>query len=109
MDDVSCSGDEESLEECSYKSVSNCGHGEDVIVTCSGIFNHTTHGNYRLATPKNITYSNGSFMGVWGRAEVFNGTKWIQICDDGFTQKNAKVFCKSLDLPQRDVRFSNAQ
>ena len=85
MDDVSCSGDEESLDECSYKSVSNCGHGEDVIVTCSGIFNHTTHGNYRLATPKNITYSNGSFMGVWGRAEVFNGTKWIQICDDGFT------------------------
>ena len=71
MDDVSCSGNETNLSNCSYRSISNCRHYEDVIVTCSGAYNHTTNGNYRLANPKNVTYSNGTFKGVWGRAEVF--------------------------------------
>ena len=61
MDDVSCSGNENSLDQCSYKSVSNCGHNEDVIITCSSAYNHTTSGDYRLANPKNMTYSNGTF------------------------------------------------
>ena len=51
MDDISCKGDETSLTNCSYKPTSNCGHYEDVIVTCSGTYNHTTSGNYRLANP----------------------------------------------------------
>ena len=36
MDDVTCSGNETNLAECSFRSVSNCGHNEDVVVTCSG-------------------------------------------------------------------------
>ena len=109
MDDVSCTGNEDNLSQCSYRSVANCAHYEDVYVTCSGSSNHTTNGNYRLATPKNMTFSNGTFYGVWGRAEVFNGTKWNQVCDDDFTLSNARVICRSLGLPLSDVRFSNAQ
>ena len=56
-----------------------------------------------------MTYLNGTLLGVWGRAEVFNGTKWNQICEDDFTLNNAKVLCKSLSLPVRDVGFANAQ
>ena len=85
MDDVSCTGNEDSLNQCSYKSVSNCYHGEDVIVTCSEYSNFTTRDGYRLANPKNVTYSNGTLFGVWGRVEYFNGTKWNQICDINFT------------------------
>ena len=109
MDDVSCSGNENSLDQCSYRSVSNCGHNEDVIITCSSAYNHTTSGNYRLANPKNMTNSTGAYKGVWGRAEHFNGTKWNQICDDFFSLNNARVLCRSLGLPVRDVRYSNAQ
>jgi hypothetical protein len=58
MDDVSCSGNETNLSNCSYRSISNCYHHEDVVVTCSGTYNHTTSGNYRLANPKNLTFSN---------------------------------------------------
>ena len=61
MDDVSCTGNEDNLSQCSYRSVANCAHYEDVYVTCSGSSNHTTNGNYRLATPKNMTFSNGTF------------------------------------------------
>jgi hypothetical protein len=77
MDDVSCSGSEDSLNQCSYRNISNCAHSEDVVVTCSGASNHTVSGNYRLANPKNMTYSSGAFQGVWGRAEIFNGSDWI--------------------------------
>jgi hypothetical protein len=107
MDDVSCTGNEDSLNQCSYKSVSNCYHGEDVIVTCSGASNFTTRGNYRLANPKNETHYNGT--GVWGRVEVFNGTKWNQICNVDFTKNNAIVICRSLGLPVNYVGFTNAQ
>jgi len=34
MDDVSCTGSETSLFECSYSSDNNCSHGEDVGVAC---------------------------------------------------------------------------
>ena len=56
-----------------------------------------------------MTNSSGSLIGVWGRAEVFNGTQWAQICYDNFTEKNAKVICKYLGLPFEDVIVQSAQ
>jgi hypothetical protein len=61
-----------------------------------------------LANPHNETGGNGSLI-VWGRAEVFNGSVWNQICDDDFTANNAKVICRSLGLPFGHVEFANAQ
>ena len=52
--------------------MSNCGHYEDVVITCSSTRNLTLHGNIRLANPQNITDSSGSWIGVWGRAEIYN-------------------------------------
>ena len=34
MDDVSCNGDEEHLQDCEYDSVDNCGLGEGAGVIC---------------------------------------------------------------------------
>ena len=56
-----------------------------------------------------MTHDNGTLYSVWGRAEVFNGTNWNQICDDDFTLSNARVICRSLGLPLRDVDILNAQ
>jgi len=74
MDDVSCSGNENSFYQCSYKSKSNCNHNEDVIVTCSTHTNFTSNVDYRMANPRNITNSSGYILGIWGRAEYFNYT-----------------------------------
>ena len=32
-----------------------------------------------------------------------------KFCDDDLNIKNAKAFCRSLELPPKDVSFSNAQ
>jgi len=34
MDDVSCTGAEDDLTQCSFLTTSNCGHTEDVGVVC---------------------------------------------------------------------------
>ncbi len=36
MDDVTCTGQEESLATCRYTIQHNCDHSEDVAVSCSG-------------------------------------------------------------------------
>jgi hypothetical protein len=50
-----------------------------------------------------MTNSTGGLIGVWGRAENFNGSDWVQICYDNFTENSAKVMCKYLGLPFEDV------
>lgn len=35
MDDVACTGSESSITSCTYTSMHNCAHGEDVGVTCT--------------------------------------------------------------------------
>ena len=62
-----------------------------------------------MANPKNITNNTGAFLGVWGRIEVFNESYWNPLCSLDFTLNNAKVICRSLDLPVNDTRFSNAE
>ena len=57
--------------------MNNCTHSQDVVVTCSGISNYTTSGNYRLANPKNITSRTGALLGVWGRLEYFRTDYYV--------------------------------
>ena len=56
-----------------------------------------------------MTNSTGGLIGVWGRAENFNGSDWVQICYDNFTENSAKVMCKYLGLPFEDVIIQSAQ
>ena len=47
LDDVSCSGEESTLQNCSYVQSSDCDHSEDAGVICSGnltIILSITHG-----------------------------------------------------------------
>lgn len=47
-------------------------------------------------------------MGVWGVGQIFSDDYWLMICDDAFTFNNAKVFCRTLGLPESNIKYSNA-
>ncbi|XP_066296100.1 deleted in malignant brain tumors 1 protein-like [Branchiostoma lanceolatum] len=88
MDDLACSGNENSLFDCSYAGwgVQNCGHGEDVGVVCG---NEDTDLRIRLV---------GGSGANEGRLEVrpFGSYVWGTVCDDDFDMNDATVACRML-------------
>ncbi len=46
----------------------------------------------------NIRLMNGDMDS--GRVEVFHNGQWGTICDDGFSQNDAKVICRMLGIPR---------
>lgn len=108
MDDVSCTGNEADLTQCSYTASHNCGHTEDVGVVCEGAPllapTNITNGSFSLIIDPNhpIQYApDNSIASVQGRVEVCNGNGCGTICDDYFDSNNngAIVVCRSLGLP----------
>ncbi|XP_060563145.1 deleted in malignant brain tumors 1 protein-like [Ruditapes philippinarum] len=83
LDDVKCTGSELSLFDCPHRSwgSNNCGHGEDVGITCARV---------RLV--------NGSSQ-YEGRLEVWHDNTWGTVCDDSFGTQDATVACKMLNYP----------
>ncbi|XP_064617048.1 deleted in malignant brain tumors 1 protein-like [Liolophura sinensis] len=90
LDDVHCRGNETSLFDCSHATlyVHNCGHSEDVGVVC-GPGPQTTNSKVRLVGGTNPNE---------GRVEIFYNNTWGTVCDDSFTDLNAKVVCNWLNI-----------
>ncbi|XP_028411926.1 deleted in malignant brain tumors 1 protein-like isoform X2 [Dendronephthya gigantea] len=87
LDNVDCTGGEESLEKCPHSEWGShdCTHSEDVGVECR------TAGEslpLRLQGPLSV---NGT-----GRVEVFYNGIWGTICDDGWSMEDARVACRQL-------------
>ncbi|XP_074849505.1 neurotrypsin isoform X2 [Carettochelys insculpta] len=85
LDEVHCTGNELSIEQCPKSSWQehNCGHKEEAGVSCTPL----TDGAIRLAGGK------GSHE---GRLEVHYNRLWGTVCDDGWTELNTQVVCRQL-------------
>jgi hypothetical protein len=86
LDDVSCYGTENSLDECRHRSwgSNNCGHYEDISIGC---YNATNATELRLV---------GSYSLHEGRLQVRHRNTWGSVCNDAFNDIDAQVACYQL-------------
>jgi deleted-in-malignant-brain-tumors protein 1 len=112
MDDVQCYGDELEITHCPKVGWGehNCVHQEDVGVCCDG---GSTTQFTRSTNPVELNCPGGdngivrlvSCTPEACRVEVNHGGSFGTVCDDGFTQVNAQVVCRSLGYtPQGSVQ-----
>nr|XP_014351905.1 PREDICTED: neurotrypsin [Latimeria chalumnae] len=89
LDEVQCTGNELSIEQCtkSLWGEHNCGHKEDAGVSCTPLKGRTFCLPIRLMDGENKKE---------GRVEIFINGQWGTICDDGWTDKDAAVVCRQL-------------
>ncbi|XP_061299000.1 neurotrypsin [Pezoporus flaviventris] len=92
LDDVSCSGKETNLLQCSWREWGkhDCNHHEDVRLIC-----HPDNDNHKLTLGPPIRLMDGENKKE-GRVEIFINGQWGTICDDGWSDKDAAVVCRQL-------------
>ena len=89
LDDVSCTGTETDLLDCSFNPTGQCGHFEDASVMCQGC----ATGEVRLI---------GGTEEYEGRVEVCNSNVWGTVCDNMWGEEDSSVVCRQLGYSQFD-------
>ncbi|EFJ48001.1 hypothetical protein VOLCADRAFT_81342 [Volvox carteri f. nagariensis] len=84
MDDVDCDDSPlpSRLFQCGFNGWANCDHSEVSLPWC-----HELHTFLRLV---------GGSSPSEGRVEIFYGSSWGSVCDDGFGDTEATVVCREL-------------
>ena len=90
MDNVGCTGSEESLVDCSHTTNHNCDHSEDAGVVC----NTPCEQDGQIALF-------GGWTNMEGRIEICDNGIWDTVCDDNFDNVDASVICKQLGFPHQ--------
>ena len=92
MDDVKCTGDEEHLFNCLFTQDHDCLHSEDASVNCAVA--ECTKGTVRLVGGMNETE---------GQVEICLCGLWGTVCDNVWTDREAKLVCEQLGFPYTGI------
>ncbi len=84
LDDLSCTGNEDSLFDCQHSTTHDCVHSEDVGVVCEP---QCTNGDVRLV---------GGTTPLQGRVELCAANVWGRLCDPTWTSNEITVLCYEL-------------
>ncbi|NXK76786.1 NETR protein, partial [Amazona guildingii] len=111
LDEVECSGNELSLDQCKKSDwgQQNCDHIEDAGVSCDpftvtnppaqdpagSLRMAATCGSREQAAEGTIRLAGGRSPSE-GRVEVYYSGDWGTVCDDGWTDLSAQVVCRQL-------------
>uniref|UniRef100_A0A8D2NTG3 protein-lysine 6-oxidase n=1 Tax=Zosterops lateralis melanops TaxID=1220523 RepID=A0A8D2NTG3_ZOSLA len=108
LDNVRCGGSEGSLAECAHNGwgISDCHHGEDAGVVCSG---QRLPGNSpqvsgltleEVRLKPILARAKLSMPVMEGAVEVKHNGRWRQVCDANWTRNNSRVVCGMLGFPR---------
>ena len=95
MADLTCSGSEWSLEECSWSAPDEVcmSHTQDTIVYCS---KSEASGSVAKGAARLISEDGSPSIDGKGRPEVYLDGAWAPICSGGVTPGTQTVICKSM-------------
>ena len=93
--DLTCSGSEWSLEECSWSAPDDAclGHGQDTILYCS---KSDASGSVPKGAVRLISSDGSPSIDGKGRPEVYADGTWAPICKSGITMGSQTVICKAM-------------
>uniref|UniRef100_A0A8B9G769 Lysyl oxidase like 4 n=1 Tax=Amazona collaria TaxID=241587 RepID=A0A8B9G769_9PSIT len=110
LDNVRCGGSESSLAECVHNGwgTSDCHHGEDAGVVCSGQLLpggspqaiSSDHLGEEVRLKPLLARAKMSMPVMEGAVEVKHNGRWRQVCDAGWTRSNSRVVCGMLGFPR---------